>query len=85
MIRRLDTHLKGEQNRHRTVVLLIDEAQTLSEDLLEQLRLLSNLEAKHEKLLQIILAGQPELEEKLADPKLSPLKQRVALSFSSHH
>lgn len=81
MIRRLDTHLKGEQNRHRTVVLLIDEAQTLSEDLLEQLRLLSNLEAKHEKLLQIILAGQPELEEKLAEPKLSPLKQRVALSL----
>ena len=81
MIRRLDTHLKGELNRHRTVVLLIDEAQTLSEDLLEQLRLLSNLEAKHEKLLQIILAGQPELEEKLAEPKLSPLKQRVALSL----
>lgn len=81
MIRRLDTHLKGEQNRHRTVVLLIDEAQTLSEELLEQLRLLSNLEAKNEKLLQIILAGQPELEEKLAEPKLSPLKQRVALSL----
>jgi type II secretory pathway predicted ATPase ExeA len=81
MIRRLDTHLKGEQNHHRTVVLLIDEAQTLSEDLLEQLRLLSNLEAKHEKLLQIILAGQPELEEKLAEPKLSPLKQRIALSL----
>jgi general secretion pathway protein A len=81
MIRRLDTHLKGEQNRHRTVVLLIDEAQTLSADLLEQLRLLSNLEAKNEKLLQIILAGQPELEETLAEPKLSPLKQRVALSL----
>jgi general secretion pathway protein A len=81
MIRRLDTHLKGELNRERTVVLLIDEAQTLPEDLLEQLRLLSNLEAKHEKLLQIILAGQPELEEKLAEPKFSPLKQRVALSL----
>ena len=81
MIRRLDTHLKGEQTRHRTVILLIDEAQTLSEDLLEQLRLLSNLEAKHEKLLQIVLAGQPELEEKLADLKSSALKQRVALSL----
>ena len=81
MIRRLDTHLRGELNRQRTVVLLIDEAQTLPEDLLEQLRLLSNLEAKHEKLLQIILAGQPELEEKLAEPKFLSLKQRVALSL----
>lgn len=80
MIQRLDTHLKGELNRHRTVVLIIDEAQTLPEDLLEQLRVLSNLEAKQEKLLQIILAGQPELEEKLADPKYSAVKQRVALS-----
>jgi general secretion pathway protein A len=81
MIRRLDTHLKGELKRHRTVVLLIDEAQTLSEDLLEQVRLLSNLEDKHEKLIQIILAGQPELEEKLAEAKMSSLKQRVALSL----
>ena len=81
MIRRLDTHLKGELNRQQTVVLLIDEAQTLPEDLLEQLRLLSNLEAKHEELLQIILAGHPELEEKLAEPKFSALKQRVALSL----
>jgi general secretion pathway protein A len=80
MIQRLDTHLKGELNRHRTVVLIIDEAQTLPEDLLEQLRVLSNLEAKQERLLQIILAGQPELEEKLADPKHSAVKQRVALS-----
>lgn len=81
MIGRLETHLKGELNRNRTFVLLIDEAQTLSDDLFEQLRLLSNLEAKHEKLLQIILAGQPELEEKLAEPKFSSLKQRVALSL----
>lgn len=81
MMRRLNNHLKGELKHHRSAVLLIDEAQTLSEDLLEQLRLVSNLEAEQEKLLQIILVGQSELEEKLAEPGLAPLKQRVALSL----
>ena len=64
MMRRLETHLKRELKQQRTVVLLIDEAQTLSDDLLEQLRLLSNLEADREKLLQIVLVGQSELEDK---------------------
>ena len=59
--------------------MLIDEAQNLSDDALENLRLLSNLETDQEKLLQIVLMGQPELEAKLDQPKLRQLKQRVAL------
>jgi general secretion pathway protein A len=79
MMRRLETHLKRELKQQRSVVLLVDEAQTLSDDLLEQLRLLSNLEADREKLLQIVLVGQSELEEKLSEVKFSALQQRIAL------
>jgi general secretion pathway protein A len=79
MMRRLETHLKRELKQQRSVVLLIDEAQTLSDDLLEQLRLLSNLQAEQEKLLQIVLVGQSELEEKLSEAKFSALQQRIAL------
>ena len=79
MMRRLETHLKRELKQQRSVVLLIDEAQTLSDDLLEHLRLLSNLEADREKLLQIVLIGQSELEERLSEAKFSALKQRIAL------
>ncbi|MGH7772379.1 MAG: AAA family ATPase, partial [Candidatus Binatia bacterium] len=61
-----------------TVALLIDEAQNLSDEALEGLRLLSNLETDREKLLQIVLMGQPELELKLAQPQLRQLRQRVA-------
>ncbi len=62
-----------------TAALLIDEAQNLREEVLEDLRLLSNLETADEKLLQIVLAGEPELEISLDQPKLRQLKQRVAI------
>ena len=62
-----------------TCVLVIDEAQHLDEQLLEEIRLLTNLESPREKLLQIVLAGQPELETKLDSPSLRQLKQRIAL------
>lgn len=62
-----------------TTVLIIDEAHLLSEDLLEEIRLLSNLETSDDKLIQIILVGQPELDEKLDSPSLRQLKQRIAL------
>jgi general secretion pathway protein A len=68
--------------RHRAgqnTVLIIDEAQNLSPESLEQVRLLSNFETPTEKLLQIVLVGQPELEERLALPALRQLKQRIAL------
>src|SRR5207249_3466238 len=61
------------------VALLIDEAQDLRPDVLEELRLLSNLETAREKILQIVLAGQPELDAILADPSLRQLRQRVTL------
>ncbi len=68
----LDVHADG-----RRVVLIVDEAQTLSPDLLEQVRLLTNLETAKHKLLQIILIGQPELRELLGRPDMRQLAQRV--------
>lgn len=62
-----------------TAVLVIDEAQNLSPRVLEEIRLLTNLETSTEKLLQIVLSGQPELEEKLRRPELRQLKQRITL------
>ena len=63
------------------VVLIIDEAQNLSLKLLEQVRLLSNLESENEKLLQIVLVGQPELRDKLNRPELRQLRQRIAVRY----
>jgi general secretion pathway protein A len=60
-------------------VLIIDEAQNLSTDMLEEVRLLTNLETSTQKLLQIVLAGQPELDEKLNHPDLRQLRQRITL------
>ena len=72
----LKTHAVGQNN-----VLIIDEAQNLSPDVLEQLRLLTNLETSERKLLQIILIGQPELRTMLAQPDLEQLAQRVIARF----
>ncbi len=63
------------------VVLLIDEAQDLELELLEQIRLLSNLETDQRKLLQIVLVGQPELREKLDDRRLRQLRQRITVRY----
>ena len=62
-----------------TGVLIIDEAHNLTDDVLENLRLLSNFETSSQKLLQIVLVGQPELEKKLALPELRQLKQRISI------
>jgi type II secretory pathway predicted ATPase ExeA len=62
-----------------TVVLIIDEAQNLTYPVLEEIRLLTNLETSTDKLLQIVLSGQPELEEKLKLPQLRQLRQRIML------
>ena len=72
----LRTHAVGQNN-----VLIIDEAQNLSADVLEQLRLLTNLETNERKLLQIILIGQPELRGMLARPELEQLAQRVIVRY----
>lgn len=63
------------------VVLLIDEAQDLDAELLEQIRLLSNLETDQRKLLQIVLVGQPELRDKLNDRSLRQLRQRITVRY----
>jgi len=70
----LDRYRAGE-----TVVLIVDEAQNLTLPVLEEIRLLTNLETSTEKLLQIVLSGQPELEERLRLPQLRQLRQRVML------
>jgi type II secretory pathway predicted ATPase ExeA len=79
MIQILNQRLIERSRQGHIVTLLIDEAQNLSEEALEGLRLLSNLKADTEKLLQIVLMGQPELEVRLDHPKLRPLKQRITI------
>lgn len=78
----LTSFLTRRGARKLTTVLVIDEAHDLSEDLLEEIRLLSNIETASDKLLQILLIGQPELEAKLDSVGLRQLKQRVALRAS---
>jgi type II secretory pathway predicted ATPase ExeA len=65
-------------------VLIVDEAQNLSAQVLEEIRLLTNLETSTEKLLQIVLSGQPELEEKLKQPHLRQLRQRITLRCKTY-
>ncbi|NML62001.1 AAA family ATPase [Massilia sp. RP-1-19] len=72
----LDCHAQGKNN-----VLVIDEAQNLSAGVLEQLRLLTNLETSERKLLQVILIGQPELRSMLAEPGLEQLAQRIIARY----
>lgn len=72
----LQVHAQG-----RSAILIIDEAQNLDADVLEQLRLLTNLETHERKLLQIVLIGQPELRDLLARPELEQLAQRVVARF----
>lgn len=76
----LNRFLMEKKRQGKRVLLLIDEAQNLNKDVLEQLRLLSNLETDTSKLLQIILVGQPELREVLDSHELRQLRQRITLS-----
>jgi general secretion pathway protein A len=75
----LNQLLVEQAQEGRTVVLIVDEAHNLDWDVLEEIRLLGNLENRNGKLLQIILAGQPELDRKLDAPNLRQLKQRIVL------
>lgn len=76
----LNLFLMQKKREGKKIILLIDEAQNLRSDVLEQLRLLSNLETDTSKLIQIILVGQPELREKLDSHELRQLSQRITLS-----
>ena len=75
----LDRYRAGE-----TAVLIVDEAQNLSDEVLEEVRMLTNLETFTEKLLQIVLVGQPELEQKLKLPQLRQLRQRLTLRAKTY-
>ena len=75
----LGQFLVSRGSKGLTTVLIVDEAHHLSEELLEEVRLLSNLETTDDKLLQIVLVGQPELDQKLDSIGLRQLKQRIAL------
>jgi general secretion pathway protein A len=77
----LNYFLLRENAAGRTVVLVIDEAQNLAPDVLEQIRLISNLETETDKLIQIVLAGQPELGRLLELPELRQINQRIALRY----
>jgi MSHA biogenesis protein MshM len=73
----IEKHAAGKQ-----VVLLVEEAQAMPLDTLEEIRLLSNLETSHHKLLQIVLFGQPELDENLGLPRMRQLKERITHNFT---
>lgn len=77
----INQFLLQQVDRGRDTVLIIDEAQDLTDELLEQVRLLSNLETDNRKLLQIVLMGQPELRDRLNNPKLRQLRQRITVRF----
>jgi general secretion pathway protein A len=78
----LNRFLIGRLEKDQTTLLIVDEAQNLSPEMLEEIRLLSNLETPRSKLLQIMLVGQPELCEVLSRPELRQLRQRIVLR---HH
>lgn len=77
----ITNHLLSSHAIGRTTILIIDEAQNLDMDVLEQLRLLTNLETNTDKLLKIILIGQPELQEKLKSPKVAQISQRITSKY----
>lgn len=79
LLEELEVALRQGRERGEINALVVDEAQTLSNELLEEVRLLANIETADEKLLPLVLAGQPELSVRLEDPSLRQLKQRVAL------
>ncbi|HEY2434181.1 MAG TPA: AAA family ATPase [Vicinamibacterales bacterium] len=79
LLAELETQLLERRGRGEIAALVVDEAQRLSEELLEEVRLLANIETATEKLLPLVLSGQPELAERLNSTRLRQLKQRVAL------
>lgn len=81
----LERHLVRLHNRGRLVALILDEAQDLSPASLEEIRLLWNWEQGGERSVQIVLIGQPELRDRLLEPRWEPLRQRIVLSYHLQH
>lgn len=84
LLLRLNTWLLERYRAGSTAVVVIDEAQNLSNEVLEEVRLLTNLETTSAKLLQVVLSGQPELETKLKHPQLRQLSQRISFRCKTH-
>ncbi|PIZ04062.1 MAG: ATPase [Gammaproteobacteria bacterium CG_4_10_14_0_8_um_filter_38_16] len=84
LVSALNQFLLTESSQGHNVVIIIDEAQNLSADQLENIRLLSNIETEKEKLLQIVLVGQPELQKKLQLSELRQLNQRISVRYHIH-
>ncbi|MBE9567512.1 MAG: AAA family ATPase [Proteobacteria bacterium] len=81
VMQRIQAHLLKKHAENRQVVLFVEEAQSMPIETLEEIRLLSNLETDENKLLQMVLFGQPELDEKLSLPHIRQLKERITHSF----
>ena len=81
LMQRIQAYLLKKHADNRQVVLFVEEAQSMPIETLEEIRLLSNLETDHNKLLQMVLFGQPELDEKLSQPHIRQLKERITHSF----
>jgi len=79
LLGRIEWIVRSRQSRREITALVVDEAQALPDEILEEIRLLANLETPTSKLLPVVLAGQPELAARLNDPRMRQLKQRIAL------
>ena len=82
VMQQIQAHLLKKHASNRQVVLFVEEAQSMPIETLEEIRLLSNLETDQNKLLQMVLFGQPELDEKLSQPHIRQLKERITHSFN---
>ncbi len=81
LLNQINAYLINAYSENKKVILIVDEAQNLSEKLLEEIRLLTDLETNNEKLMNLILVGQPELNETLDQPQLEQLTQRIRFRF----
>jgi len=79
--RQIEDKLIEKASEGLSVVLIVDEAQAMPDETIEALRLMTNLETESKKLLQVVLFGQPELDQKLASPRLRQLRQRITFSY----
>ena len=82
VMQKIQSHLLEKHASNRQVVLFVEEAQSMPDETLEEIRLLSNLETDENKLLQMVLFGQTELDEKLSSPYIRQLKERITYSFN---
>jgi len=80
MLERLQEHLHEKLEDNALIVVFVDEAQTLSDDAMEELRLLSNFDTNTAKLVQVVMVGQPELRRRMRDPRHAALRQRIVMS-----